>query len=41
MAYFEVQLTQKLHRLYEVGTDTVIGRAPQCEIQLLSPAVCV
>jgi anti-sigma regulatory factor (Ser/Thr protein kinase) len=39
MAYFEVQLTKKLHRLYEVGPDTVIGRAPQCEIQLLSRAV--
>ncbi len=39
MAYFEVQLTQKLHRLFDVGPDTVIGRAPQCEIQLLSRAV--
>jgi len=37
--HFEVQLTKKLQRVYEVAQDTVIGRAPQCEIQLLSRAV--
>ncbi len=39
MPYFEVQLTQKLQRIYEVQPDTIIGRAPQCVIQLLSRAV--
>lgn len=39
MPYFEVQLTKKLHRTYDVHPDSVIGRAPQCEIQLLSRAV--
>lgn len=39
MPFFEVQLTTKLQRLYDVGPDTVIGRAPQCQIQLLSRAV--
>lgn len=39
MPYFEVQLTQKLQRVYDVGHDTTIGRAPQCQIQLLSRAV--
>ncbi|MBL4847311.1 MAG: FHA domain-containing protein, partial [Planctomycetes bacterium] len=39
MPYFEVQLTQKLQRIYEVQADTIIGRAPQCVIQLLSRAV--
>lgn len=39
MPYFEIQLTQKLHRVYDVGDETTIGRAPQCDIQLLSRAV--
>lgn len=39
MPHFEVQLTKKLQRVYEVAQDTVIGRSPQCEIQLLSRAV--
>lgn len=39
MAYFEVQLTQKMQRVYDVAHDTTIGRAPQCQIQLLSRAV--
>jgi len=39
MPYFEVQLTKKLHRIYDVAHDTTIGRAPQCHIQLLSRAV--
>lgn len=39
MPYFEVQLTQKLQRIYDVAPDTFIGRAPQCQIQLLSRAV--
>jgi pSer/pThr/pTyr-binding forkhead associated (FHA) protein len=39
MPYFEIQLTQKLQRIYDVGADTVIGRGPQCQIQLLSRAV--
>lgn len=39
MPYFEVQLTNKLQRIYDVGPDTLIGRAPQCHIQLLSRAV--
>ena len=39
MPYFEVQLTQKLQRIYDVGPDTLIGRAPQCHIQILSRAV--
>jgi len=34
-----VQLTDKLQRVYEVKPDTVIGRAPQCHVQLLSRAV--
>jgi anti-sigma regulatory factor (Ser/Thr protein kinase) len=37
--YFEVQLTKKLQRVYDVAADTLIGRAPQCQIQLLSRAV--
>jgi anti-sigma regulatory factor (Ser/Thr protein kinase) len=37
--YFEVQLTRKLQRIYDVQANTLIGRAPQCEIQLLSRAV--
>ncbi|RMG08465.1 MAG: FHA domain-containing protein [Planctomycetota bacterium] len=39
MPYFEVQLTRKLQRIYDVTANTLIGRAPQCEIQLLSRAV--
>lgn len=39
MPYFEVQLTRKLQRLYPLHADMVIGRAPQCEIQILSRAV--
>ncbi len=39
MPFLEVQLTAKLHRLYEVQPDTLIGRAPQCQVQLLSRAV--
>ncbi|MCA8922250.1 MAG: ATP-binding protein [Planctomycetes bacterium] len=39
MPYFEIKLTQKLHRVYDVGDETTIGRAPQCDIQLLSRAV--
>lgn len=39
MPYFEIQLTPKLQRVYDVVADTVIGRAPQCQIQLLSRAV--
>lgn len=39
MPHFEIQLTPKLQRVYDVGADTVIGRAPQCQIQLLSRAV--
>lgn len=39
MPYFEVQLTKKMQRIYDVGPDTTIGRAPQCQIQLLSRAV--
>lgn len=39
MAYFEVQLTRKLQRVYDIAPDSYIGRAPQCQIQLLSRAV--
>lgn len=39
MPSFVVQLTAKLQRVYEVKPDTVIGRAPQCDIQILSRAV--
>lgn len=39
MPYFEAQLTRKLQRLYPVHANMVIGRAPQCEIQILSRAV--
>ncbi len=39
MPYFEVQLTRKLQKIYDIAPDTVIGRAPQCHIQLLSRAV--
>lgn len=39
MPYFEVQLTRKLQRVYDIAPDTDIGRAPQCQIQLLSRAV--
>jgi pSer/pThr/pTyr-binding forkhead associated (FHA) protein len=39
MPYFEVQLTKKLHRIYDIAPNTTIGRAPQCEVQLLSRAV--
>ena len=39
MPYFEVQLTRKLQRVYNVHENMVIGRAPQCEIQILSRAV--
>jgi anti-sigma regulatory factor (Ser/Thr protein kinase) len=37
--YFEIHLTPKLQRIYDIAPDTVIGRAPQCKIQLLSRAV--
>src|SRR5687768_14157287 len=39
MPYFEIQLTPKLQRVYDIVPDTYIGRAPQCQIQLLSRAV--
>ncbi|MCO5171884.1 MAG: ATP-binding protein [Planctomycetes bacterium] len=39
MPYFEIQLTPKLQRVYDIVPDTVIGRGPQCQIQLLSRAV--
>src|SRR5262245_10096997 len=39
MPYFEVQLTQKMARVYDIAHDMSIGRAPQCQIQLLSRAV--
>lgn len=39
MPYLEVQLTRKLHRIFEIQADALIGRAPQCHIQLLSRAV--
>ncbi|MBI3725953.1 FHA domain-containing protein, partial [bacterium] len=39
MPYLEVQLTKKLHRVYDLGERTIIGRSPGCAIQLLSRAV--
>jgi anti-sigma regulatory factor (Ser/Thr protein kinase) len=39
MPHFEIQLTPKLQRVYDIVPDTYIGRAPQCQIQLLSRAV--
>jgi anti-sigma regulatory factor (Ser/Thr protein kinase) len=37
--YLEVQLTKKLERIYDLGGKTVVGRAPECQVQLLSRAV--
>lgn len=39
MAHLEVRLTKKLERVYELGARTLVGRAPDCQVQLLSRAV--
>ncbi|MEZ0228699.1 MAG: ATP-binding protein [Planctomycetota bacterium] len=37
--YLEVQLTKKLERVYDLSSSTLMGRAPECKVQLLSRAV--
>ncbi len=37
--YLEVQLTKKLERVYDLSSSTLLGRAPECKVQLLSRAV--
>jgi anti-sigma regulatory factor (Ser/Thr protein kinase) len=37
--YLEVRLTKKLERVYDLGPQTLVGRAPECQVQLLSRAV--
>lgn len=37
--YLEVQLTKKLERVYDLSGSTLLGRSPECRVQLLSRAV--
>ena len=39
MPYLEVQVTKKLERVYDLSGSTLLGRAPECKVQLLSRAV--
>lgn len=39
MPYLEIQLTKKLERVYDLAGSTLLGRAPECRVQLLSRAV--
>lgn len=39
MPYLEVQLTKKLERVYDLTGSTLLGRSPECGVQLLSRAV--
>ncbi len=39
MPYLEVQLKQKLENIYDLTGSTLLGRAPECRVQLLSRAV--
>jgi anti-sigma regulatory factor (Ser/Thr protein kinase) len=37
--HLEVQLTKKLERVYDLAGSSLIGRSPECKVQLLSRAV--